>query len=284
MTFQNDVGTEAFRHIASLRQSVVATVADAARQTIELSGMRRHDDALRQLLHPSTVVGKDVQGVGIDEDRTLRAPDLCDEGDGGVFLNADAGSHAYGIESLRVDGFGEVAVLVVHLQHGLRHGDLHDGIVALRRTHRYLAGPRPETSLGGQHGGSRHPIAACNDECVTHLPLVGKLATLAQATADVGLLLQDKLCIGAGNILLREANVEHSQLSQEVLVVGQQHREFLLTKCQREVGLDNIRTDVIGIILGHESRGNVYAHHLTLRLVDVLHQRREATRQRFVQT
>ena len=284
MTFQNDVGTEAFSHIASLRQSVVATVADAARQTIELSGMRRHDDALRQLLHPSTVVGQDVQGVGIDEDGTLRTPDLCDEGDGGVFLDADAGSHSNGIEGLRVDGFGEVAVLVVHLQHGLRHGDLHDGVVALRRTHRYLAGSRPKTSLGGQHGSSRHPIAACNDECVAHLPLVGKLATLAQAAADVGLLLQDKLCIGAGNILLREAYVEHSQLSQEVLVVGQQHRKLLLTKCQREVGFDDICPDVVGVVLGHESRRDVDAHHLTLRLVDVLHQRREATRQRFVQT
>ena len=119
---------------------------------------------------------------------------------------------------------------------------------------------------------------------MTHLSLVGKLATLAQATADVGLLLQDKLCIGAGNILLRQAYVEHSQLSQEVLVVGQQHRKFLLTKCQREVGFDDICTDIIGIVLGHESRRNVDAHHLALRLVDVLHQRREATRQRFVQT
>ena len=284
MAFQNDVGTEAFSHIASLRQSVVAAVADAARQAIELSGMRCHDDALRQLLHPSTVVGQDVQGVGIDKDGTLRAPDLCDEGDGGVFLNSDAGSHTYGIEGLRVDGFGEVAVLVVHLQHGLRHGDLHDGIVALRRTHRYLAGSRPKTSLGGQHGSSRHPIAASDNESMTHLPLVSELATLAQAAADVGLLLQDKLCIGASDVLLRKAYVEYSQLSQEVLVVGQQHRELLLTKCQREVGFDDIRTDVVGIVLGHESRGNVYAHHLALRLVDVLHQRGEAARQRLVQT
>ena len=106
------------------------------------------------------------------------------------------------IEGLRVDRLGEVAVLVVHLQHGLRHGDLHDGVVALRRTHRYLAGSRPKTSLGGQHGSSRHPIAASDDECVAHLPLVGKLATLAQAAADISLLLQDKLCIGAGDVLL----------------------------------------------------------------------------------
>ena len=64
---------------------------------------------------------------------------LCYERNGSMLLRADTRSYAQGIEGLRVDRFGEIALLMVHLQHGFGHGNLHDGVVSLRRTHRYLA-------------------------------------------------------------------------------------------------------------------------------------------------
>ena len=282
--FQDNIGTQPLSHVARLGQSVVAAIAHAARETVELSRMGCHDDALRQLLHPCTVIGQDVQRVGIDEDGALRPPDLRDEGDGSVLLRADARAHAHGVEGLRVHRLREVAVLMVHLQHSLRHRHLHDGIVALRRAHRHLAGSRTQTGLRGQHGGTAHAVTAGNDECVAHLPFVGKLAAGLQSLTDVRFLGHDKHSIGAGNILLRQADVEHTQLAQEVLVVGQQHRELLLSEGQREVGFDDVLTNVVGIVLGHESRRNIDAHHTARRLVDVLHKRSKTTRQWFIES
>ena len=119
---------------------------------------------------------------------------------------------------------------------------------------------------------------------MTHLTLVGKFASRTQPWTNVLLFDERELRVGAGNELLRKTDVEHANLAEIRLVVGQEHRQFQVAERQRQVGLDDVGTHVVGVVLGHQSRRNVDAHDLAGRLVDVFRQRRETTRKRFVQS
>ena len=85
------------------------------------------------------MVGKDVDGVGIDNHRTLAAPDLRDHGDGGLFIGAQTWSYTNGVIVFCFYGFREDGLIAIQLDDGLWHTHLHDYIVLLGRVGCHLS-------------------------------------------------------------------------------------------------------------------------------------------------
>ena len=80
-----------------------------------------------------------------------------------------------------------------------------------------------------------------------------------------------------------QADVEHLQLTDILLVFGEEHGQLALPEGKGKRGAYDVGADVIGIVLGHQTRGHVNTHHFGLRGVDILHQGGETARQRLVQ-
>ena len=127
---EQHVALQALGEVAGFHEALVA-VAAGAFKTVELLGVGCHDDALGQLLKPGAVVGEDVDGVGIAYQRALGAPQLGDDGDGGLLAGAQSGTYAHGVEVLGVDSLGEGGLLTVELQYRLGYADLQDEMIAL---------------------------------------------------------------------------------------------------------------------------------------------------------
>ena len=91
------------------------------------------------------------------------------------------------------------------------------------------------------------------------------------------------LCLHLLHTLLAQTDVEHAQLTDKDLVLGEQERQLGLLQGQRGMGADDVGTNIIGVVLGHQTRGHVDTDNLGRRGVDVFHQRGKATGQRFVE-
>ena len=169
------------------------------------------------------------------------------------------------------------------MQHRLGHRNLQGQDVALRHVDRDLPHPTAQTAARSQHGSPRHAIAAGDEQGVAHRALVGKRRAPAQQRAH-GLLFQNGvLRVGFLHALLTEAYVENLQLADILLVLLEEERQLGILQRQRQRGTYNVGADVIRIVLGHQARGHVDAHHLGLRGIDILHQRGKAAGQRLVE-
>ncbi len=93
------------RQLTGPRQPFIATATRTAHQPVKLLGVGSEDDAAGQLLEPCLMVGEDIECVGVQHHRTLRAPHLTDDGNGGVLVAAEPRSDAYGVEVIAVDTF-----------------------------------------------------------------------------------------------------------------------------------------------------------------------------------
>ena len=81
-----------------------------------------------------------------------------------------------------------------------------------------------------------------------------------------------------------ETDGQHFQFAHKSLGVGQNEREFGQLKGQRKVGTDNVGTDVVGIVLTHQSGGDVDRYDGRGRGVDKLYQRGKSAIQGFAQS
>ena len=79
MPFQDDESLQALGKGAGLGELFVA-VGAVTFQPLQFLGVGGQDDTLRHLLQPGAMVSHDVDGIGIDDDRTLTASDLCNDG------------------------------------------------------------------------------------------------------------------------------------------------------------------------------------------------------------
>ena len=150
--------------------------------------------------------------------------------------------------------------------------------------HRHLPHAAPQTRLGGEDGGAAHAIAAGDEQGVAHVALVGEVAAGEQEAAHVLLFQDAEAGVGVLDELLRETDVEHLQATQVSLAVGEEHGDLLLLEGEGEVSLNDVGVDVVGVVLAHEPRGDVDAHHLGRTLVDVFHHGGETAGERFVET
>ena len=126
-------------------------------------------------------------------------------------------------------------------------------------------------------------IAAGDEQGGAHGTFMGEL-TAVQHTGPHILFFDDAaggLCLS--NVFLTETDVKHAESADIGLAVGHQHGELLLLKRERQVGLDDIVLDVVGVVLTHQSRGNVDRYDLSRTLVDVFHQCGKSTDERLVQ-
>ena len=212
MSLEQHVGLQTFCKVTSFHQSL-ETVAAGAFKTIELLRMRGHDDALRQLLEPCTVIGKDIDGVGIAHQRTLGASQLGDDGDSGLFTSTQSRTNTHSGEILGIDSLREGGLLTVELQHSLRHTNLHDHIVALGGMGGHTTSPYPQTSLRSQDGRTTHAVTTGDDQGISHLTLMGKGVTRQDTLADVALLKQRIVGIDLLGALLTQADIQHFQMS-----------------------------------------------------------------------
>ena len=71
--------------------------------------------------------------------------------------------------------------------------------------------------------------------------------------ADVTLFEQGVVGVYLVSTLLAESDVKHFQLSDELLVLCEEKREFLMLERKRHIGTDDIGADIVGIVLSHES-------------------------------
>ena len=111
--------------------------------------MRCHDDILWQLLHPRPVAGKNIERIGINDERTGSTAQLGDEGDGCCLVLSQSGTYAQRIEHLCIYRFAEYGFFSIHLQYRFRYRNLHDFIIPLWGMGCYLARTGSQTSLGG---------------------------------------------------------------------------------------------------------------------------------------
>ena len=121
----------------------------------------------------------------------------------------------------------------------------------------HLTGTCSQTGSGGQHGGSSHTVAAGNDEGVAHIAFVGVGVPFLEQGTDV--VFFDKRIVGLNLLyaLLTEADVQHLQPSDILLVLGEEKRQLFLLQGQRQVGTDDVGADVIGVVVGHQTRRDV---------------------------
>ena len=229
------------------------------------------------------MVRKDVERIGIEQHGALCAPYLRNDDDGRVFLLPQSGTYAHGVHGVGVHRFVDEEFLVVVADDGFGHTDLQDVVVAARRVDGHFPHAGPEACLCGQNGGSRHAVAAGHDEGVAHVAFVGEGAAVGQKRPDVALFEHGELRLRFLQPLLAQADVERAKFAYELLVFGEEEGQFLVLKGQREVGFDDVCADVVSVVLGHQPRGNVDAHDVGRRLVDVFHQRCEAPCQRLVE-
>ena len=88
---------------------------------------------------------------------------------------------------------------------------------------------------------------------------MGKGIARQKPLADVTLFEQGVVCINLVCTLLAEPDVKYFQLSDELLVLCEEEREFLMLERERHVSTDDIGADIIGIVLSHQSGRNVDA-------------------------
>ena len=118
---------------------------------------------------------------------------------------------------------------------------------------------------------------------MAHRALVGKRVAVLDQGCDVLQLHQRIVGIHLVDALLAQADVQHLQLAHELLMLGKEERQFRLLQRQCQRSPNDVRTHVIRVVLRHQARRHVDAHHLGLRGIDIFHQRSEAARQWLVQ-
>ena len=199
------------------------------------------------------MIGQNIDGIGIDDNRTLTAPDLCDHGDSRLFIGAQTRSDAHRIVIFRLDSLREDGFIAIELDNGLWHTHLHDHIVLFGGMGRHLTSTRSQTGLSSQHRGSSHTITACNDQGVAHISLVGVRITFQEQRTDVVFLYQRIVGLDLVDALLTQTDIQHLQAPDILLVLWEEERQFLLLQSQCEVGTYDVRTDIIGVVVGHQS-------------------------------
>ena len=90
--------------------------------------------------------------------------------------------------------------------------------------------------------------------------------------------------VGLSYALTTDSYVESAHFANKLLVLGEEKRQFGLLKCEGECSFYDIRPHVVCIVLCHQSRGHVNAHHLCCRGVDIFHERGKTSGKGFVKT
>ena len=194
-----------------------------------------------------------------------------------------AGAYAQRGVVFGVDRLREHRLFLVELHHGFGHRYLQNKAVALWRVHRHFAHAGPQASPCCQHGGAAHAVAACHKQGVAHASLVGEVAALLQQGAHFVLVYYVVAGVCLCHAFLADAYVEHFQPADVVLVLCEKERQLGLLERQRQVGMYGVGPHVVGVVLGHQPRRHVDAHHAGRGSVDILYQRGETAGQRLVE-
>ena len=99
-----DTYTKAGSQFYGLIEAIVVAVGDTAGKTVELSRMGRKDNVVRQLLNPRSVIGNNIERVGIDDNRTCSATQLGDERNGSLLTCSQSGTYCHGVVALCISG------------------------------------------------------------------------------------------------------------------------------------------------------------------------------------
>ena len=99
---------------------------------------------------------------------------------------------------------------------------------------------------------------------------MGKGGTVQQTGAYITRINHGERSLDFRHTLFAQLDVEHTQLSDKRLVLWEEERELGLLKGQRHGGSDDIGANVIGVVLGHQTRRYVNTDNLGLRGIDIL--------------
>ena len=100
---------------------------------------------------------------------------------------------------------------------------------------------------------------------------MSKVAARFQKRTDVVLFKYSALALRVLDEFLGKTDIEYAHSAQILLVVSHQHSKFLLLQGKGQIGTDDIGVDIIGIVLGHQTRRDVDAYYLGRTLVDIFH-------------
>ena len=119
---------------------------------------------------------------------------------------------------------------------------------------------------------------------MSHLTFVGEGRTLEEHGAYLSFLNNGIVGFYLVNTFLTQTDVQYAQLSYKRLVLREEESQFRLLKCQRKIGMDDIGTDIISIVLRHQTGGYVNGHNIRSRTVNVLDQGGKTACQRLVES
>ena len=148
------------------------------------------------------MVGKDVQGISIGNDRTLCSFELRYERYRRILKLAQAGSYPESVEVVAVNSLREVSLLMVHLKNGLWHAHLHDAVVLTRCVNGNFPCTGSQARSSGQDCRSRHAVATGDKQCIAHGAFMRKVVTMQYSWTDIAFFEQRIWRVGLLNVLI----------------------------------------------------------------------------------
>ena len=130
---------------------------------------------------------------------------------------------------------------------------MNDGNVSLGRINGELANTRAKTGFGSQYCRTCHAVAASNEQCITHLTFVSKGVAWNKTAAYI-VLFNDRIwSLYLLDTFLTETDIKYAQLSNELLVLRKEERQFRLLQGECQVSTNDIGSNVIGIVFSHQT-------------------------------
>ena len=220
------------RHFLRLfkRGEVVGAVqAEAA----HLAEVGREHRAFGDLPYPTAVVGKNVDAVGIDDERHGGVPRLLYERQRGALVRAYGRAEGYGAERVGEVGRCEDCVVGIVAEQGFGHGDLQQVVVALRRVNGHLAHAAFQAGLCRENGCARHAVAAAHKQGVAERAFMPEGGTLLQHLPHVARFGEEVGRVERGGLLGGKSDVEHLDAAAIDIVLGNEHCRFEVLEGER---------------------------------------------------
>ena len=194
------------------------------------------------------------------------------EGQRRAFVCPNARANGQSLVRVGSDGIGKNAFVLIMVEHSLRHSYLQDVIIFQRGVHRHLTYARLQTGPCSQHSSPSHAILASHEQRIAKCALMAKGRTCLYQSGH----------IGTFRYLIRNAHLvklvkaqpyrQHMRLSCINLIVGQYERQFGQPDGQCMGSPHNGRRRIVSIVLAHQSRRHINAHHIDLCRIDKLYQ------------
>ena len=82
---------------------------------------------------------------------------------------------------------------------------------------------------------------------------MGERITWQQPLTDIAFLKKSIVGVDLLDTFLAQSDVENLEPSYEYLVLREEERQFLLLECECLISMNDVGTDVIGVVFRHES-------------------------------